>query len=122
MTVSQAIQQIDALKHNTCTQGEKLAWLSQLDGLVKALVLDTHTPATPAFLGYTPQTPGDTALLIPEEFSAVYRYWLEAQIDYVNGEYVRFNNASAMFAAAFRQFADHYHRTHAPKTTRNRFR
>ncbi len=122
MTVSEAIQQIDSLKHNTCTQGEKLAWLSQLDSMVKILVLDTHKPESPVFTGYTPQTPGDTRLLIPEEFSSVYRYWLEAQIDYVNGEFVRFNNANAMFAAEFRRFADHYHRTHAPKPTQNRFR
>lgn len=121
MTVAEAIRQIDSLKHNTCTQEEKLAWLSQLDAMVKTLVLDTHQTRTPAFTGYTPQTPGDTQLLIPDGFSAVYRYWLEAQIDYANGEYVRFNNANAMFAANWRRFEDYYHRTNAPKTTANRF-
>ena len=122
MTISEAIQQIDSLKHNTCTLVEKLDWLSQLDGMVKVLILDTHEGETRDFAFYTPQTPGDTQLLIPEEFSSAYRYWLEAQIDYVNGEYVRFNNASAMFGAVLQQFADHYHRTHSPKNYRNQFR
>ena len=122
MTLTEAIYHIDTLKHNTCTQLEKRAWLSQLDAMVRNLVLDTHEGAFAPFYGYTGQTPGDTQLLIPDDFFPVYRYWLEAQIDYANGELVRFNNASALFAAHWRQFADHYHRTHAPKTAANRFR
>ena len=121
MTVMEAIHQIDTLKHNTCTQSEKLFWLSQLDGMAKALVLDTHQGATGDFFGYTEHTPVDTQLLIPDPFVGVYRYWLEAQIDYACGEFVRFNNANAMFGIHWRQFADHYHRTHAPKTVHNRF-
>ena len=35
MKVREAIDRIDSLKHNTYTIGEKVEWLSQIDGIIK---------------------------------------------------------------------------------------
>lgn len=172
MTLGEAIQRIDELKHNTYTTGEKIAWLSQLDGNIKALAIDTHEHQTKEeaiaafiaedaakheaavleymkanevtredaelalphanysyadakeqveltrmdilFSGYTEDTNPDTVLIVPAPWDALYLYWLEAQIDYYNGEMDRYNNSAGRFTLAQQEFIDHYHRSHRP--------
>lgn len=151
MKLGEAIRKIDDLKHNTYTTGEKIAWLSQLDGNIKALAIDTHEHQTKEeaiaaliaedaeialphanysyadakekveltrmdilFSGYTEETDPDTVLIVPAPWDALYLYWLEAQIDYCNGEMDRYNNAAGRFTLAQQEFIDHYHRTHRP--------
>ena len=42
MKIIEAIDTIDAQKHNTYSYREKVAWLSRLDGMIKRLIIDTH--------------------------------------------------------------------------------
>ncbi len=121
MTLMEAIHQIDALKHNTCTYAQKVTWLSQLDALTKTMILDAGKAAKTVFSGYDETTPADTPLLIGAPFEEVYRYWLEARIDYANGEFTRYNNANAMFQTVWQRFADHHLRTAAASKENNRF-
>jgi len=122
MTVMEAINCIDNLKHNTYSHADKLLWLSRLDGMVKRLIIDTHeggdnTPFTP----YGNDTPGDRELLVPAPFDELYLRWLEAQIDYSNGEYSRYNNSMAMCHAAWEAFRNYYNARHTPIGQRMRF-
>ena len=55
-----------------------------------------------------------TVLLIPAPYDEVYLRFLEAQMDYANGEFERFNNSNAMYAAAWSAFVNYYNRTHMP--------
>lgn len=91
MTIQQAIGQLDAQKPNTFTAAEKLAWLSRLDGQVAREIL-----GDPAFEGYTEDTPRTRQLLIEIPYDACYLRFLEAQIDYLNGEILRYKNAMAL--------------------------
>ena len=119
MTILEAIHQIDSQRHNTCTQAQKTAWLSSLDAMVAKLILEPcNGPAE--FAGYDDATSPDTPLLVPAPFDEVYRYWLEARIDYQNGEYSRYNNSNAMFDAAWQRYADYRNRT-APAGGSSRF-
>ena len=97
MTIIEAINRIDALKPNGYGQAEKIKWLSDLDRTVKAEIIDTHEGGGEAFAGYGSDTPLDTVLLIPALYDDVYVKWLEANIDYANGEYGKYNNSIAMF-------------------------
>lgn len=124
MKLMEAIRRIDELKHNTYTTGEKIMWLSELDGNVKKTVYDTHIPNEgediPVFSGYTEKDVEDTegpVLLIPAPWESVYVLWLEAQIDYYNGEYDRYNNAVASANAVLQSFESTYHRTHRTPST-----
>ena len=85
MKLIEAIQKIDELKHNTFSTGEKISWLSSLDGNIKTLTIDTHFGEKTEFTGYYEETDGDTVLLVPAPWDDLYLYWLEAQIDYYNG-------------------------------------
>ena len=122
MTIIEAINQIDSLKHNTYTQSDKVAWLSRLDSMVKKHIIDTHEGADEvAFTGYDDSTDLQTELLVLEPYDEVYLRWMEAQIDYHNGEYERYNNAIDMFNTAFEGYKNYYNRTHMPKGKKFKF-
>ena len=122
MTIIEAINQIDSLKHNTYTQSDTVAWLSRLDSMVKKHIIDTHEGADEvAFTGYDDSTDLQTELLVLEPYDEVYLRWMEAQIDYHNGEYERYNNAIDMFNTAFEGYKNYYNRTHMPKGKKFKF-
>lgn len=122
MKLREAIERIDSLKHNTFTQGEKVEWLDRLDGLVKAQIIDTHEGAEEVeFSGYSERENMETELMVPAPYDDIYMHWLEAQIDYYNGELGRYNNSIAMFNAAYEVFQRFYNRTHKPLGKKLRF-
>lgn len=115
MKIIEAINRIDSLKHNTYTQNDKVAWLSRLDSMVKRLIIDTHEGAeNVTFTGYDDKTDLNTELLVPAPFDEMYLRWLEAQIDYTNGEYDKYNNSAAMYQTTYDGYANYYNRTHMP--------
>lgn len=122
MKIIEAITQIDSLKHNTYSQENKVQWLSRLDSMVKRLIIDTHEGGEDVtFTGYNDSTDLHTELLIPAPFDEMYLRWLEAQIDYTNGEYGKYNNAIVMFNNSWKEYQDYYNRNHMPNGSRIRF-
>ena len=115
MKVREAIDRIDSLKHNTYTNGEKVDWLSRLDGLIKDQIIDTHEDGDDiVFEGYT-DNDMEQELLVGAPYDEMYIRWLEAQIDYYNGEIARYNNSMMMYQAAYDDFQRSYNRKHMPK-------
>ena len=115
MTIMGAINHIDSVKPNGYGLPEKIKWLSTLDGIVKAEVIDTHEGGENiSFKGYDEMTALTTELLIPHPYDEVYFRWLEAQIDYANGEYGKYNNSITMFNNAFDTYKEYYNRIHRP--------
>lgn len=122
MTIIEAINSIDNLKHNTYTQTDKVKWLSRLDSMVMRLVIETHEGGEYVdFYGYDDETDIETELLIPEPFDEAYLRWMEAQIDYTNGEYDKYNNSMEMFNATWKDYQNYYNRTHMPKGKKMKF-
>lgn len=121
MKIYEVIDQLDALKANAYKREQKIRWLSVLDGRIHGEVFCAHEGEVPAFAGYNELTPVDTELLVPHPYDEVYLRWLEAQIDYHNGEYKKYNNSMAMFEAAFDAFRNHYRKNHKPKGAGCRF-
>lgn len=121
MTIIEAINRIDSLKPNSYTQADKIIWLSNLDGIIQKEIIDTHEGAETTFKGYDAETALDTVLLVPDPYSDVYIKWLEAQIDYVNGETNRYMNSMIMYNAAYSAFERFYNRTHMPKGRKFKF-
>ena len=114
MTLTEAIEAVDSAKYNACSRMEKIAWLDRLDRQVK-LFMERYGDV--GSVGYTMDTDPDTQLLLPAPFDEAYLRSLEAQIDYQNGEFTRFNNAMALFSSVRTAFENHYNRTHIPLGT-----
>lgn len=123
MTIIEAINKTDALKSNTYTQDEKVAWLNNLEWRIKQEVIDTHEGGEDViFTGYD----GDinvttTELIAKAPHDEVYLRWMQAQIDYYNGEINKYNLSITMFNAAYEGFCNYYNRTHMPSAAGNRF-
>lgn len=116
MKIIEAINRIDALKHNTYSQTDKVRWLSTLDSMVKNHVIDTHEGAEEvSFTGYDENTDVQTELLMPAPYDEAYLIWMESKIDYHNGEYGKYNNAVEMFNTVYDSYKAYYNRTNMPK-------
>jgi hypothetical protein len=117
MTILEAMERVDRLRHNTFTQAEKISWLAQVDALVTEELIRTHEDGAP-FGGYDEQTPLDKPLLVPSPYDELYLHYLQAQMDYYHGEYDRYNRSMGMYQAVRSAFADFYNRSHMPKGQR----
>lgn len=115
MTVVDAINRIDSLKPNVYEQPEKIRWLSELDGMVKHEIIDTHEGGEDIEWSPYDSDSLDTELLIPAPYDEVYISWLEAMIDYNNAEYNRYNNSMAMFRTKYDAYFNRYNRANMPK-------
>lgn len=115
MIIAEAIAQLDELKHNTYSYADKVAWLSKVDGMIKRHIIDTHEGGSAVtFAGYTPETDPQTVLLAPEPFAEMYIRFMEAQIDYHNGEYGKYNQSILMFKAEYNGYERWYNRNYMP--------
>ena len=45
----------------------------------------------------------------------MYISWLEAKIDYFNGEYAKYNNSITRYNDTYAAYANDYNRNHMPK-------
>ncbi len=108
MTAGELLAAVDELRPNAYPGARKLAWLCELEGKLVTELLAAY-PAPPA----APETLGeDTPLLCPAPYAReLYTAWLFAQIDLHNGEIVKYNQSLALFASAWRQYADYVNRT-----------
>ena len=120
MTIIEAINKVDALKHNTYTQRDKVDCISRLDHKVKKFIIATHEGEVD-FSGYDDSTDLQIELLIPAPYDEVYLRWMEAQIDYHNGEYEKYNNSIDMFNTAYQGYQNYYNRTNMPKGKKFKF-
>lgn len=122
MTLMEALHRIDAIKPNSYTPEEKIKWLSTLDGIIKAEIIDTHEGGENiVFNGYTEETEPNTTLLVPHPYDEIYLFWLESKIDYWNGEIGKYNNSISMYNEAYATYQKHYNRKHMPKSNKFKF-
>lgn len=112
MTVAQALAEIDALKPNAYTDAQKRRWLSELEGIAVGEIFGRSE-------AFVPFGEGDGAreLAIAEPYCDLYLKYLEAQMDFHNGDFVRCNNALGMFNALYAAFAASYRRGTLPGET-----
>lgn len=129
MTIMDALYRIDELKPNSYSQPEKIKWLSTLDGVIKSEIKDTHECCSnekccgedKVFSGYDEYANLSTVLLVPAPYDDIYLKWLEAMIDYTNGEYGKYNNSLVAYNDAYDLYQRHYNRTHMPKGTKFKY-
>lgn len=123
MTIAQAISLADNLEENRFPIEAKIKWLAILDGKVWKEVIATHElpedwiplPYDYDFAEvYEDSDPNDTRLLVLEPYTDVYIWYLQAQIQLLNGDTARYNQSILMFNNAFQSFQDAWNREHLP--------
>lgn len=122
MQIIEAIDKVDELKPNAYSQAEKIGWLSDLDGMIKRNVIDTHEGGDLVnFWGYDEDTPLETSLLVGAPYEEIYTLWLESKIDYHNREYASYNNTTIRFNDIYSQFEMDYNRNNRPLSRKYRY-
>ena len=117
MTLQEVLHRLDSLHPNAFSVGEKLRWLSAVEGLVYNRVYATHQNPPPPPASFTVDTPLSTALLVPAPYQWLYHHYLEGQMVYAGGDINGYNNAMALYNGLFRDFWRFYHANHKPKST-----
>lgn len=115
MTVKEVKDKLAALKPHAYSDDEVMAWLSRVEGRIFLEVVKTHeNPALITYSGYSALTPDETVLIAPEPYDELYLFYLMAQVDLHNQEYLKYNNSVLQFNTAYQAFANYWHRTFLP--------
>lgn len=116
MTIQTAIDMIDTLKPNMVPHHQKVAWLSDLDGLIWREVILTHEGAPNIeFEGYNQDTSPGTTLLAPEPYTDIYQHYMASKMDTANRETGEYAKDMALFNNAWQTLCDYWNRTHMPR-------
>lgn len=120
-TVDEILEAIDSLKPNSYGRGEKVAWLSSLDGQLYEELAPVHQGLCEAFSPYG-IAEGARELFVPEPYGReLYLAYLENRMDHYNGDTVRYNNSLDRMAVLYRDFTRWYNRTHRPLRGKRKF-
>lgn len=114
MTILEAINKVDNLKPNAYDQETKIGWLSEIDGIVKKEIIDTHEGGVETVLPYDKNTSLSTELLIYSPYDDAYVFYLMSKIDYANGETIKYNNDIIKFQDMYSSFRNHYNKNNVP--------
>ena len=110
MTIREVIDFVDEVKPNAFSNKVKVKWLEQLDGHIAAEELCMN-PADLEKLRYSADEM-DVQLLIDRPYDDLYPLWLEAKIDFANGEYGKYQNTMQAYNSHYGCFvvwlAEHF--------------
>ncbi len=112
MTIQEAVAMADELKPNAFSTATKIAWLNALEGRI-ALCVFLMSEADAEQLHYTADDLTRT-LLVKPPYDDIYELWLEAKIDYANGEYDKYQNTMAEYNAHYGEFVRYFAERYAP--------
>lgn len=129
MRLQQAIDRVNEMRPNMQTDALKIAWLSELDGLIWRELIEKHWMKSEEYAKYKKDEQGralmpeydidtdpGTKLLVPAPYDNIYLYWLMSKIDEQTMEQEKYNNDRAMWNASWESFSDYWTRNHMPRT------
>ena len=115
MTALDVITRVEGRLHSVFSREDKLRWLNQVEKMAAQLRARCGLEQEDMEVG-----PG-TVLTLEAPFDALYFRFLEAQIDYTNQEYLKYNNAMSLFTALWQEYANSLRRCSGAVGRRNFF-
>lgn len=112
-TIAEMIAQVDENKPNAFSEGVKVRWIAELDGKIAVDVFLMHHSETAQFNYKWPEDM-NTQPLVPFPHDDIYLHWLEAKIDYANGEYNKYQNTMELYNETYSNFSRWFTRVHRP--------
>ena len=114
MTIRQAIDQLQATKPCGYDEAFMVRWLSRCEALLDQQVLKRYDKASTGFIEFDENTDMDTELIAQEPHDALYLYFLEAQVNYADGDIAQYNNSMTMFNSELELFRREIQRRYRP--------
>lgn len=113
MTINDVITEVDSQKPNQYTDAEKIRWISVCETKIVNDILNTHVGTQVTFEGYTDMDI-DAELLVEDAYADVYKYYVYAMIDAMNGETQRYAGSKLLFEDAMKSYGDYINRHFLP--------
>lgn len=115
MTVNEAIARCDEMTGDSDGREAKLRWLSDIEHMLYEEIISTHEGARDQE-EWKPISAddGERELLARDPYGELYVFYLMMRLHLLLQDMNQYNNAAALFAAAYTSFADWYNRTHMP--------
>ena len=111
MKLKQVIDLVDGIEPNAYTNEVKTAWMNEVEGMVQT---DVMLRAIEDIDQYTWTDDQQTVLLVKPPHDKLYRFYLQAMIQFANGEYDRYSNTMTVFNGAYGEFVRWFSRTVYP--------
>lgn len=112
-TIREIIERVDETRPNSFTEKVKLSWLSELEGKIAADVMLMSIDEIRE-LEYKHPDSLDKEPLVSYPHQDMYVYWLEAKIDYANGEYNKYQNSMEFYNQHYTTFVRWFANTYEP--------
>ncbi len=146
MTLSELVAKINQLKPSEYDKDDITRWVNAVEHMAwdqvilrseRVIIPPKMDPVVvnPGIVNYVPEIippfpeepfkpyvyveDAERELLIPDQFSDAYIYFVSAKIDFQNMEIDRYNAESVAFENEFQEYAKWYRRTHKPKEVRH---
>ncbi len=110
-TLKQIIEEVDTIKPNAFSPEQKVAWLNSLEGRIQT---DIWLRFSREMAPYDWKIDQNTQVLIEPPHDDIYGVWLQAQIDFANGEYDKYQNTMAVYNALWGDYLRYFARTYEP--------
>ena len=111
MTLSEVMTRVDEIKPNAFSNEVKTSWMNEVEGMVQTEVfLFNHVDV----VQYSYEEDKDKTLLVAPPHDKLYAPYLEARIDYANGEYNKYQNTMQLFNQFYGEFMRWYADTYRP--------
>ena len=107
LTAGRMLGRVDALLPNQYSREEKMRWLAEAEGFVLREVQQ--------LAGALPEVTEGYVLTAEAPYDQMYRYYVEAQVHYANGETARYNNAVSLWNNGFLTYRDYCCRREMPE-------
>lgn len=111
LTIERCIQAVDETKPNAFSEETKTGWLNEVEGRVQTEIF-LFAPVDLTVYQYPADK--DVTMLVDPPHDKLYRSFLEAKIDYANGEYEKYANSMQMFNADYGEFLRWFALTYEP--------
>ena len=122
MTVRELIGYVTAVKGREFPPEVYDVWLNEVEGMVQTRIHLIPDEAVVRLVrdAEDPDAFDDTVLSVPFPYDKLYAPYIEARVDFANGEYDRYENSMAMFEQFFTEYMAHYAQTVRPADRRKR--
>lgn len=109
MKIRELLDYIDDVRPNAFSETQKLVWINELEARIQRDVL-----LSAELWQYQLPEDENVDLILNPPHDAIYRHWMEAMIDYANGEYSKYQNTMQMFNAKWSSFVAWFAETYRP--------
>jgi hypothetical protein len=108
MTIRSCIAFLDALHPNQIDGAIKSRWLCELEGKIR---VELHEMPLTRLEEWEEDVDEDAGLIVPFPYDQLYWTYLVAMTHFYHGDGARYENAAALFNAAYQSYAKYLRRT-----------